>query len=125
MQQPYGHMQKKSGKVLRCYCVHQPVGSLIIHFFCHFLMFVFQDLLPLVFMFELPVTGILQPLPDASSPPIKSIQDTYGVTVTFKQRARVYMTTVIVRGTVNKAKAVKEATMRLIEHLTGNIGVGT
>ena len=76
-----------------------------------------------MFMFDIPVTGVLQPLPDVNSPPIKAIQETYGVSVTFKQRARVYMTTVIVRGTVNKAKAVKEATLRLIEQLTGNIGV--
>ena len=74
-------------------------------------------------MFDLPVTGVLQPIPDASSPAIRTVQDTYGVTVTFKQRARTYMTTVVVRGTVCKAKAVKEATRVLIEQMTGKHSV--
>ena len=80
-----------------------------------------QDLLPLVFMFELP---ILQPIPDVSgSPAIQQIQQTHNVTVTFKQRPNVYVTTVVVRGSVNNAKSVKEATMLLIEHLTATIAV--
>ena len=74
-------------------------------------------------MFELPVTGVLQPIPDASSPHIRSIEDTYGVSVTFKQRARTYMTTVVVRGTVCKAKSVKEATRLLVEQMTGKLSV--
>ena len=80
-----------------------------------------QDLLPLVFMFELP---ILQPIPDvSSSPSIQQIQQTHNVTVTFKQRPNVYVTTVVVRGSVNNAKSVKEATVLLIEHLTATIAV--
>lgn len=82
-----------------------------------------QELLPLVFMFELPVTGALQPIPDNTSPIIQQIQQTYSVTVTFKQRPRVYVTTVIVRGSVSNAKAVKEATAILMKHLTGNQAV--
>ncbi len=82
-----------------------------------------QELLPLVFMFELPITGVLQPIPDATSPTIQQIQNAYGVTIQFKQRPRMYVTTVIIRGSVINAKAVKEATALLIEHLTGNIGV--
>ena len=69
------------------------------------------------------MTGVVPSLLDASAPPIKALQDSYGVTVTFKQRPRVYMTTVIVRGTVCKAKSVKEATVLLIEQLTGNRAV--
>ena len=83
-----------------------------------------QELLPLVFMVELPVTSILVATLDASSPTIQYIQSTYSVTVTCKQRPRVFSTTtVMVRGSVSNAKAVKEATVRLIEHLTGNRGV--
>ena len=82
-----------------------------------------QELLPLVFMFELPVTGLLQPIPDVASPIIQQIQHTYSVNITFKQRPRIFVTTVIVRGSVNNAKSVKEATILLIEHLTGNMGV--
>ena len=74
-------------------------------------------------MFELPMTGVLQPIPDTNAPALKQIQDNYNITVSFKQRPQVYMTSVIIRGTVYNAKAVKEGTMRVIEHLTGNIGV--
>ena len=82
-----------------------------------------QELLPLVFMFELPITGVLQPVPDSSSPIVQQISNTYSVAVSFKQRPRVYVTTVVVRGSVDNAKAVKEATALLIENLTGNLGV--
>ena len=74
-------------------------------------------------MFELPITGVLQPVPDSSSPIVQQISNTYGVAVSFKQRPRVYVTTVVVRGSVDNAKAVKEATALLIENLTGNLGV--
>ncbi len=77
----------------------------------------------MVYMFELPVTGLLQPVPDSSSPQIQQIQNTYNVTVTFKQRPRMYATTVVVRGSVYNGKSVKEATALLIEHLAGNVGV--
>lgn len=82
-----------------------------------------RELLPIVFMFELPVTGALQPIPDTTSPIIQQIQQAYSVTVTFKQRPRVYVTTVIVRGSVSNAKAMKEATAVLMKHLTGNQAV--
>ena len=78
-----------------------------------------------MFMFELPVPGLLQPLPDPQSPTLQHIQNTYNVSVSFKQRPRSYATTVIIRGSVNNAKEVKEATAILVEQLTGNIGVST
>jgi len=76
-------------------------------------------------MFELPVAGLLQPVPDASSHIIQQIQSTYKVNITFKQRPHVYITTVIVRGCVENVKSVKEATAYLIENLTGNVGVSS
>lgn len=79
-----------------------------------------RELLPLVFMFEMPVTGLLQALPDTSSPFIQQLQQLYNVTITFKQRPRMYVTTVIVRGSVINAKAVKEATGKLMEQFTGS-----
>ncbi len=82
-----------------------------------------QDLLPLVFMFDLPITGVLQPVPDSASPTVQQIQNNYGVAVTFKQRPKLYKTTVIVRGSVANAKAVKEATALLLEHLAGGLAV--
>ncbi|KAK6171391.1 hypothetical protein SNE40_019590 [Patella caerulea] len=74
-----------------------------------------RELLPLVFMFELPMT-----IPETTTPAIQQIQNTYNVTISIKQRPRMYVTTVIVRGSVNNTKAVKEATCRLGEQLTGN-----
>lgn len=79
-----------------------------------------QELLPLIFLFELPVSALLV---DLSSPVIQQIQQRYDVTVSFKQRPQAYITTMMVRGTVRNAKAVRDATALLIEHLTGNAGV--
>ncbi|XP_070544405.1 protein bicaudal C homolog 1-like isoform X2 [Ptychodera flava] len=81
-----------------------------------------RELLPLTIMFELPITGALQPVPDINSPTIQQIVQTYNVSVSFKQRPRMYITTAIVRGCVNNVPALKEATARLIEHLTGTVG---
>ncbi|XP_064605068.1 protein bicaudal C homolog 1-B-like isoform X2 [Liolophura sinensis] len=80
-----------------------------------------RELLPLVYMFELPMGAMLQPLPDVSSPAIQQLQQNYNVTVSFRQRPRMYVTTIIVRGSVFNAISVKEATSRLMEQLTGNI----
>lgn len=46
-----------------------------------------QELLPLVLMFELPIAGILQPVPDPNSPSIQHISQTYNISVSFKQRS--------------------------------------
>ena len=80
-----------------------------------------QELLPLVFMFELPTTGLLQTLPDTSSPVIQQLQQMYNVTITFKQRPRMPVTTVIIRGSVVNTKSVKEATGKLMETFTGAV----
>ncbi|XP_074647664.1 protein bicaudal C homolog 1-B-like isoform X2 [Tubulanus polymorphus] len=82
-----------------------------------------RELLPLVFMFELPIAGMLQCLPDANSPTIQQIQQLHNVSVIFKQRPRVLVTSVLIRGTVNNAKSVKEATAMMMDHLTGASGV--
>ncbi|CAH2322219.1 bicaudal C homolog 1 isoform X1 [Pelobates cultripes] len=80
-----------------------------------------RELLPLVLMFELPIAGILQPIPDPNSPTIQHISQTYNITVSFKQRSRVYGATVIVRGSQNNTSAVKEGTALLLEHLAGSL----
>ncbi|CAJ0952290.1 unnamed protein product [Ranitomeya imitator] len=79
------------------------------------------ELLPLVLMFDLPIAGILQPIPDPNSPTIQHISQTYNITVSFKQRSRVYGATVIVRGSQNNTSAVKEGTALLLEHLAGSL----
>ncbi|XP_071985824.1 protein bicaudal C homolog 1 isoform X7 [Engystomops pustulosus] len=80
-----------------------------------------RELLPLVLMFDLPIAGILQPIPDPNSPTIQHISQTYNITVSFKQRSRVYGATVIIRGSQNNSSAVKEGTALLLEHLAGSL----
>ncbi|XP_043912342.1 protein bicaudal C homolog 1 [Protopterus annectens] len=80
-----------------------------------------RELLPLVLMFELPIAGILQPIPDPNSPTIQHISQTYNISVSFKQRSRLYGSTVIVRGSQNNTGAVKEGTAVLLEHLAGSL----
>ncbi|XP_021029643.1 protein bicaudal C homolog 1 isoform X2 [Mus caroli] len=80
-----------------------------------------RELLPLVLMFELPIAGILQPVPDPNTPSIQHISQTYSVSVSFKQRSRMYGATVIVRGSQNNTNAVKEGTAMLLEHLAGSL----
>lgn len=58
-------------------------------------------------MFELPIAGILQPVPDPNAPSIQRISQTYSISVSFKQRSRMYGATVIVRGSQNNTDAVK------------------
>ncbi|XP_014669291.1 PREDICTED: protein bicaudal C homolog 1-B-like [Priapulus caudatus] len=81
-----------------------------------------RQLLPLVFIFELPVTGVLQPALDPSSPTVRHIQQTYDIQVSFKPRVGVYTTLVMVRGSVNNSQNVKDGTAALLEHLTGRNG---
>ena len=61
---------------MRCYGPDVPNTALN-------LMFSYQDLLPLVLTFELPLSGRLPT--DASSPTIQHIAQTCNVTITFKQ----------------------------------------
>ncbi|XP_070608169.1 protein bicaudal C homolog 1 [Erythrolamprus reginae] len=80
-----------------------------------------RELLPLVLTFELPIAGILQPIPDPSSPTIQHLSQTYNISVSFKQRSRTYGATVMIRGSQNNASAVKEGTALLLEHLAGSL----
>ncbi|XP_051883800.1 protein bicaudal C homolog 1-like isoform X1 [Pristis pectinata] len=81
-----------------------------------------RELLPLVMMFDLPIAGILQPIPDPNSPTIQHLSQTYNISISFKQRSRMYGATVIVRGSQNNVAAVKEGTAMLLEHLAGSLG---
>lgn len=62
---------------------------------------------------------------DQTSPIITRLQQQYNVTIAFKQRPRSPSTIAVVRGTIINIKALKEATVLLMEHLTGNIGVSS
>ncbi|XP_060578940.1 protein bicaudal C homolog 1-B-like [Ruditapes philippinarum] len=80
-----------------------------------------RELLPLVFMFELPVTTIPIQIPDLQSPAMQQLQQQYNVNVSFRQRQRGYGTTVIVRGSVYNEKLVKEATLKMMDLLLGKL----
>ena len=64
--------------------------------------------------------SLLGPVPDATSPALKHIQDTCNVCITFKPRPQTYYVTVVVRGSVDNSKGVKEALAALVEKLAGN-----
>ncbi|XP_012936522.1 protein bicaudal C homolog 1-A [Aplysia californica] len=83
-----------------------------------------RELLPLVFMLELPVSSPSLS-PEANSPLIQQLQQAHGVTITVKQRARTTYasSTLVVRGSVHSAKGVKQATARLMETLAGNMSL--
>ncbi|MGH0127333.1 UNVERIFIED_CONTAM: hypothetical protein FKN15_030670 [Acipenser sinensis] len=80
-------------------------------------------------MFELP--AIIQPNPDPNSPAVQHISQTYNISVSFKQRSRMYGATGIVRGSQNNTTAVKvltsyledfnRGTALLLDHLAGSL----
>lgn len=70
----------------------------------------------MVLMFELPIAGILQPVPDPNAPSIQRISQTYSISVSFKQRSRMYGATVIVRGSQNNTDAVKVGNLKSCEN---------
>ncbi|KAL4640996.1 hypothetical protein GN956_G11315 [Arapaima gigas] len=76
-----------------------------------------RELLPLVLMFELP--AIVQP--DPNSVAVQHISQTYNISVTFKQRSRLYGITAVVRGSQSNSAAVKRGTALLLEHLAGSL----
>eukprot|EP00118_Oscarella_pearsei_P008807 m.47182 g.47182 ORF g.47182 m.47182 type:complete len:892 (+) comp33767_c0_seq5:56-2731(+) len=78
-----------------------------------------RELVPLTVTFELPMTAPC--VPDANDPAIQRISDVFQVSINFKPRPRSYVYVAIVRGSVSNTNAVKEATVRLIEHLTGQV----
>jgi len=116
------------------YAVHICCLIVCLYFFINFIEIVkyefnpilfvsLQELLPLVFMFEIPVTTIPIQLPDLQSPTIQQLQQQFNVNVSFRQRQRGYGTTVIIRGSVYNEKLVKEATLKMIEFLLGKLVV--
>ncbi|XP_052772195.1 protein bicaudal C homolog 1-like isoform X2 [Mya arenaria] len=80
-----------------------------------------RELLPLVFMFEIPVTPIPIQLPDLGSSTLQQFQQQYSVNISYRQRQRGYGTTVIVRGSVYNEKLVKEAALKMIEVTLGKL----
>ena len=81
-----------------------------------------QDLLPLVFMFDVPVSSANQLNPDFS-PILDHIQQHYGVNVSLKPHHQPYIRTVLIRGSVYNMKSARQAATLIFEHLTGRTGV--
>ena len=81
--------------------------------------FFFQELLPLAYTFELlPCQSEL----DYSCPLLQQIQRLFSVTVSFRPSCHNLSSMVIVKGTVLNSKNVKDATLRLMDMLTGQVG---
>lgn len=81
-----------------------------------------RELLPLVFMFEVPMAGPNQVNIDTNSAVIQNIQHHYGVSISIKPHHQTYTRTVIIRGSVYNSKSVKKAASMVFELLTGRIG---
>ena len=86
-------------------------------------MYVLQNLTPLIFSFELPIVATMQPLPDSNSPYLKSIQEKYNVHVMFRNRPKLYGTMVVIKGREWEVDTVKEATLRVINHMCESLAV--
>ncbi|PIK61885.1 hypothetical protein BSL78_01216, partial [Apostichopus japonicus] len=79
-----------------------------------------RELLPLVLFFELPISGGLQP--DMNSPTVQHVVQSCNVAVNMKQKGRGFSTTVTVRGSASNTGGVKDACVKLMDHLAGTVG---
>lgn len=61
--------------------------------------------------------GTLSSPPDAASPYIKYMEETYNVQVMFRKRAKLHSLLVLVKGCEWEVERVKEATQLLIAHM--------
>lgn len=83
----------------------------------------FQELVPLVFCFELPVIGSIQTFPDMNSSFIQQISEKYNVHVSCRTRSRLHATLVVVKGCEWEVDGVKQATLLLINQMCGKVAV--
>ncbi|KAF4530658.1 hypothetical protein B566_EDAN004897 [Ephemera danica] len=81
--------------------------------------FSIRRLMPLIFSFELPVTGNFQPMPDTNSPGVQQVMKRYEVEVMFRQRFKLHSTLVLVKGCDWEAERVMQATKELIGFMCG------
>lgn len=80
----------------------------------------FQELIPLIFGFELP---IMSQNIDATCPYVVKIQEQYKVQVMFKTRPKLHATLVLVKGVEWEVDQVKHATLLLIEYICDSLAV--
>lgn len=83
-----------------------------------------QDLMPLVVMFELPITGCFQAFPDVESPFIQNLQSRYSVQVSFRARSRGPRPgVVVIKGSETDVVPLKEAVKILVDYFCGTLAV--
>lgn len=77
-----------------------------------------RNLLPIVVMFDLPNTN--SRVADPNSPVIQHLVQAYSISIQFKQRAKLFPITCIVRGSPDNVARLKEGTKQLMSQLVGN-----
>ena len=80
--------------------------------------------MPLVVMFELPITGCFQAFPDVESPFIQNLQSRYSVQVSFRARSRGPRPgVVVIKGSETDVMPLKEAVKILVDYFCGTLAV--
>jgi hypothetical protein len=79
-----------------------------------------RELLPIVLKFEVPATSTI---PDTSSPIITNIAQTHNVTISFQPQPRSYGCYGCVKGLHSDPFGVRDAILKIFEHLTGTVPV--
>ena len=80
--------------------------------------------MPLVVMFELPITGCFQAFPDVESPFIQNLQSRYSVQVSFRARSRGPRPgVVVIKGSETDVNPLKEAVKILVDYFCGTLAV--
>jgi protein bicaudal C len=81
-----------------------------------------KELMPLVVMFELPITGCFQAFPDVESPFIQNLQSRYCVQVSFRARSRGPRPgVVVIKGSETDVMPLKEAVKILAISIYGSL----
>jgi len=81
-----------------------------------------RELMPLVVMFELPITGCFQAFPDVESPFIQNLQTRYLVQVSFRARSRGPRPgVVVIKGSESDVIPLKEAVKILVDYFCGSL----
>jgi len=81
-----------------------------------------RELMPLVVMFELPITGCFQAFPDVESPFIQNLQSRYMVQVSFRARSRGPRPgVVVIKGSESDVIPLKEAVKILVDYFCGSL----
>lgn len=81
-----------------------------------------RELLPIVLKFEIP-SGSTVTVPDSSSPVIANIAQSFNVTISFQQQLRSYGYIGCVKGLHSDPFSVRDAVLKVLEHLTGTVPV--